>query len=205
MDDIKDDRHRSSSTRVYVADLRPDTTASHIFTIFRRFGECDVEMISNPNDYAATVEFQDDKAARDAVKFVHHASIRGRTARVIPYDALDTITKTKQNRVIVMNLDRAVEPTGIADVFDLFGVVLDCKIEEDMDEHASRGRAFAHYRTAEEAQGAFDNLNNMKVGDNQLILQLYKDVDDFDSLFSGVSYATQTNYSGTGIILDQLQ
>jgi len=174
---------------VLVVDLRQDTTTSHLYQVFGRFGECHVQFGSD--ETTAVVEFASAETAAKALEVVHLASIRGRTARCFPLHLLETLENTKENRVIVTDLDETVEPTGLANVFDLFGEVLDCKVEEGEEDDKSLGRGFAHYRTYDQALMAIENLDGMKVGDRNLKVKLYDSDDDLfpgDPLSVGFSY-----------------
>jgi len=190
------DRHRLAlppdmdqfMTHLYVADLRLDTTSGQLFQIFGRFGECNIQMIPKHDQMSASVEYISPLAAKKALETIHHAAIRGRTVRVFSADALDLLLSTTDNRILITDLDPSVEAAGLCSMCTLFGEVVDCKVEESHVDNTSLGRASVQFLRAEEAALATKHLNQMKIGEKQITVELYK-ASFTEPLFTGLDFS----------------
>ena len=71
-------------------------------------------------------------------------------------------------KLLVRNLDRATTDDELTKLFEAFGAVQYCKIVMDKNSGASKGFGFVEMPKAGEAKAAITNLNNKKVGDNEI-------------------------------------
>jgi len=176
-------------THLYVADLRLDTTAAQLFQVFGRFGECNIQLIPKYNQMSASIEYISPLAAKRALETIHQAAIRGRTVRVFSAEVLDTLLITKDNRILITDLDTSVEAAGLSNMCGLFGTVVDCKIEESHEDNTSLGRGSVQFMRPDEAALAIKHLNQMKVGEKVLTAELYKPSFN-EPLFTGLDFSS---------------
>lgn len=177
------------STGVYVCDLVHGLTENELRQVFGQYGEIISfqQADASPND-AVLIEYRTCQAAEEAQRIVHLASIRGKTCRCLLVSALEVIRRTMVagNRLIVENIDPAIETHGFWNVCGLFGQLLDCKLQLHPDGR-SCGLGFAHYARQDEAMRAKAVLDKMQIGDSEVKLRLFQW--DDAALFTGSLYA----------------
>jgi len=89
-------------------------------------------------------------------------------------------------RLYIERLDPDIQSQGLWDVCNLFGQVLDCKVEVDEDER-SRRYGFVHYARGEDARKAMTFMNGMQIGSCAVEMRPFEA--DENMLFTGCSYA----------------
>lgn len=176
-------------TGVYVCDLRPDITEADLRQVFGQYGEIlSVRQADAAPDDAVIIEYVSWEAAEEAQATVNQATLRGKLCRCMLVTAVEAIRRTMASgqRLIIENLDPAIESPGLWDVCSLFGEVLDCKLQLD-DDGKSKGFGFVHYASEDEATQAKRILNEMQVG--ELVVKLRPFEWDDAALFTGALYA----------------
>eukprot|EP00927_Polykrikos_kofoidii_P066582 TRINITY_DN62153_c0_g1_i1.p1 TRINITY_DN62153_c0_g1~~TRINITY_DN62153_c0_g1_i1.p1 ORF type:complete len:378 (+),score=76.06 TRINITY_DN62153_c0_g1_i1:110-1243(+) len=174
---------------IYACDLMPQLDQRELRQVFILFGElASFQQVSvTETGQAVIVEYTTTEAAVNAQAMINHALVRGRNCRCLLMSSLQTVQETmvSGSRLMVENVDPAIETHRLADVCDLFGKVLDCKVETD-DAGVSKGYGFVHFAEAANAKKAMDSMNNIQVGALHLSLRPFewKDV----ALFGGCCY-----------------
>lgn len=177
------------SVAVYVCDLAPDLTESDLRSVFGQYGHIvSITQADAPPEEAVIIEYNSYDAAEEAQRTVNQASIRGKTCRVLLVRTLELIRRSMVDgrRLVAESLDPAIEGQGLWDVFDLFGEVLDCKLQLD-DGGRSKCVGFVHYAKEEDAAKAKQVLNNMQIGDTIVKARSFQW--DDANLFTGTLYA----------------
>merc|ERR1712066_597507 len=96
--------------------------------LFGQWGDVvSVQQADAAPDEAIVVEFSTFEAAEEAIRMVNLGLIRRKTVRCMLISALELIrgTMVSGNRLIIENLDPAIEMQGMWDICSLFGQVLD--------------------------------------------------------------------------------
>merc|ERR1712192_10810 len=157
--------------------------------VFGAYGNIvSVQQADAPPEEAVIIEYTSCEAATEAQSTVNQATIRGKECRVMLVSSLEIIRRTMVTgrRLIIENLDPAIEGRGLWDVCALFGDVLDCKLQLEEDGRSS-GYGFVHYAKEEEAARAKKDLDKMQIGTCMARLRPFEW--DDAARFTGTLYA----------------
>jgi len=161
---------------VFVTDLPIEMTADQIYQVFARHGECSIRLIPHSGYSSALINYDSATSASKAVSTIHLGRIYGRTVRCFLTSQFPELRTAP--RITLQDLDPQIEPNGLLQVAELFGEVIDLKIEENQY-NRSTGRAVIQYRHSEDAVEALNKLLWMMIGPYILKVKVYTDADDF--------------------------
>lgn len=173
---------------VFVCDLAAGLSEETLRQTLRNYGDIvSLKQINAPNDDAALVGFASQESAEEAQSMLNHAILRHKTCRCLLSSSVDVIRQTMETgqRLVVENLDPAIESRGLLDVCELFGQILDCKVELD-EEDRSRGYGFAHFAVQEEASHAKTFMDGSKIGESVIEVRRFEAKDL--AMFTGCIY-----------------
>jgi len=175
---------------LFVCDLAAGITEDDLWEVFRNYG--DVVSIEQVSDDAAVVDYTQRQAAVEARDILSYASVRGKTCRCLSMDMVEVIRQTMVTgqRLVVEQLDPAVESAGLRDVCSLFGQVLDCKVESGEDAGGHRS-GFVHFSSEGEAAKATSLMDGMQIGSSVVEMRPFELADIV--LFSGCRYPSSAS------------
>lgn len=179
---------------IYTCGLSASLSEGDIKELFCRFGEITnfQRLGSNEQAQSNIVEYSTADAAEEAQGMVNHASIRGKNCRSLLLTTVHLIQETMGagNRILIECLDAGIESHRLLDVCNLFGNVLDCKVEVD-ETGRSRGFGFVHYDDLAGAEKALSKMNNIQIGSSHVRLRRFEWSDDV--LFTCCGYLNEFN------------
>jgi len=182
---------------VYACDLVEGLAEEELWQVFGNYGEV-LSMEQVTGEDAVVVGYAEQEAADEARGMLNYASVKGKTCRCLTMDMLEVIRRTMDTgqRLIIEQLDPAIDSCGLRDVCSLFGQVLDCKVELDEvpdckleadEERHARSRGFVHFSCDEEAAKAATFLAGMQIGCSVVETRPFEPADIV--LFSGCRYS----------------
>mmetsp|Transcript_87349 Transcript_87349/g.260612 ORF Transcript_87349/g.260612 Transcript_87349/m.260612 type:complete len:201 (+) Transcript_87349:82-684(+) len=191
---IEQDAAHSSSecAGIYVCDLTPGLEDADLWALFSQWGRIvSFERVHQGADEALVVEYDGWEAARDARRAVSYARVRDGTVRCLLRTDVKAIRQSMLtgHRLVMDNLDPALDSSGLFDACCLFGHVLDCKVEQRGGQ--SCGYGFAHFATLEDAGRAREALQGMRLGSAAVAVRPFEWVDT--QRFSGCRYSLHLN------------
>lgn len=173
---------------LFLCDI-PPLTDTEIRQVFGHYGEIvSLTRVNEAVEEAVSIEFSTWEEAEEAQSIVNHAAIKGKTCRCIFAKTLEELLQSMDGgqRLVIENLDGAIESRGLRDVCALFGQVLDAKVELDENEK-SRGFGFVHFASQEEAAKATSIMHKMQIGTSIVEVRPFerKDVNVFTGCLYG--------------------
>lgn len=180
----------SAINGVYVCDVHPEITREDLWQVFGHYGEIvSIEpLTAGAGAFHVRFAQAEPTAAEEACKILNYSALRGQTCRCYTAASLEIIRQTMETgqRLVVEQLDPAVESCGLHEVFSLFGQVLDCKVEPDA-ERGTCNVGFAHFLHEEDAAKAITFLGGMQIGGLVVKVRPFEPADV--TLFTGCGYA----------------
>lgn len=189
-DDAQNASIEEECSALYVCDLASCILEEELRELFGQYGDMTCfEQVYDLSEDAVFVQYAKADVAQEVQSTMNYASLRHKTCRCLPLNALNTIRQTMHegHRLVVENLDLNVQSQGLRDLFSLFGPILDCKVEVDEDEQ-SRGYGFVHFDAAADASKALTFLDGMQIGDSTITVR--QSVEKDSAIFTGCFYAS---------------
>lgn len=185
-----DEAAEGAISGVYVCDVHPEITREDLWQVFGHYGEIvSIEpLTAGAGAFHICFTQANLTAADEACGILNYSSLRGQTCRCYSAASLEIIRRTMDTgqRLVIEQLDPAVESCGLHEACSLFGQVLDCKVEPDA-ERGTCNVGFAHFRNEEDAAKATKFLGGMQIGNLVVQVRLFEPADV--TLFTGCGYA----------------
>eukprot|EP00928_Gymnodinium_smaydae_P008402 TRINITY_DN13065_c0_g1_i1.p1 TRINITY_DN13065_c0_g1~~TRINITY_DN13065_c0_g1_i1.p1 ORF type:complete len:264 (-),score=37.50 TRINITY_DN13065_c0_g1_i1:331-1017(-) len=160
---------------VFACDLPKDFSENDVRQLFGTYGELRSVPVFRQGEHSTTVvvEYCTCQAAAEAQATLDHALVRGRGVRCLLASSLALVQETLMTgqRLLLEDLDFAIESHRLHDVCSLFGKVLDSNVEPDSSGR-SRGYGFVHYASLEDATRAMESLHGTEVGTAKIKLMM---------------------------------
>jgi len=170
---------------LYVGDLSPKATESHLYSLFSAVGP--VASIRICRDYNrkdgaqnnvvnsdgrapneeetstcyAYVNFHRAVDAERALDTLNYHIIVDRPIRIMWSQRDPRLRKSGEGNIFVSNLSKGIDNRTLMDTFSWFGDILSCKVACDPKTGQSNGYGFVHYTNEESAQKAIEKVNGM--------------------------------------------
>jgi len=161
----------TSTTAIYVGDLHPDVTETHLYDSFKAFGSilsirvCR-DIITRRSLGYAYVNFSSSDDATKAIDSARYAELMGIPMRVMVSHRDPARRKSQLGNIFIKNLHKDIDTRTLHDTFAAFGSILSCKIATD--EHGrSKGYGFIHFETEGAADKAITTVDGMLLKDKK--------------------------------------
>lgn len=161
------------SASLYVGDLAPDVTESHLFEVFNSVAPvASIRVCRNAVTRAslgyAYVNFHTAADAERVLDTMNYTPIKGRSCRIMWSHRDPSLRKTGRGNVFIKNLDESIDHKMLHDTFSIFGNILSCKVATDRITGKSKGYGFVHYEKAEEAEEAIRRVHGMMIAGKEV-------------------------------------
>lgn len=161
------------SASLYVGDLAPDVTESHLFEVFNSVAPvASIRVCRNAVTRAslgyAYVNFHTAADAERVLDTMNYTPIKGRSCRIMWSHRDPSLRKTGRGNVFIKNLDESIDHKMLHDTFSIFGNILSCKVATDRISGKSKGYGFVHYEKAEEAEEAIRRVHGMVIAGKEV-------------------------------------
>jgi len=167
-----------TSASLYVGDLKPEVTEARLFKIFSAVGPvasirvCRDAVTRKSLKYAYVNFHSVDDAAR-AIETMNYTHIEGHPCRIMRSQRNPSIRKAGIGNIFVKNLDPTIDNKTLSDTFSMFGDILSCKVQTDL-QGVSRGYGFVHYSNQESADRAVEKVNGMDIAGKKVYVAHFK-------------------------------
>lgn len=165
----------AASASLYVGDLHPDITETHLHEIFQALGPlssirvCRDQVTRRSLGYAY-VNFHNMADAVRALETMNYHSdtlTKNRPMRIMWTHRDPSSRKQGQGNIYVKGLDETIDNKCLFDTFSQFGKIMSCKVATD-ETGKSLGYGFVHFETPEAAKTATESVNGMMLA-NKLV------------------------------------
>jgi len=167
-----------TSASLYVGDLKPEVTEARLFKIFSAVGPvasirvCRDAVTRKSLKYAYVNFHKVDDAGR-AIETMNYTHIEGHPCRIMWSQRNPSIRKAGIGNIFVKNLDPTIDNKTLSDTFSMFGDILSCKVQTDL-QGVSRGYGFVHYSNQESADRAVEKVNGMDIAGKKVYVAHFK-------------------------------
>ncbi|KAL6122879.1 hypothetical protein NUSPORA_00140 [Nucleospora cyclopteri] len=164
--------NNNSENTLYCKDLSLRTTPAELKATFSDFNVLNIKLTQTPNgQYAfAFITFDSAENAKKALETMNYTILNGKALILVPCN--DSNKKYDEGNVFVNNLPENLTTKDLNELFSMFGNVVSCKISTDQN-GKSRGYGFVRYSTLKSVKKAILNCENVKLGGNKLVVELY--------------------------------
>jgi len=161
---------------LYVGDLSPKATESHLYSLFSAVGPVasiricrdynrnergNNEQSDEKSNCYAYVNFHRAVDAERALDTLNYHVIVDRPIRIMWSQRDPRLRKSGEGNIFVSNLSKGIDNRTLMDTFSWFGDILSCKVACDPKTGQSWGYGFVHYTNEESAQKAIEKVNGM--------------------------------------------
>ncbi|XP_050212003.1 polyadenylate-binding protein 8-like [Mercurialis annua] len=160
------------TTSLYVGDLEPNVTDSHLYDLFNQVGQ--VVSVRVCRDLTTRrslgygyVNYSNPQDALRALDVLNFTPLNGCPIRIMYSHRDPSVRKSGSGNIFIKNLDKGIDHKALHDTFSAFGNVLSCKVATD-NFGQSKGYGFVQFDNEESAQRAIEKLNGMLLNDKQV-------------------------------------
>jgi polyadenylate-binding protein len=163
-----------TSTSLYVGDLKPDITETQLYELFKTVGPiasirvCRDAITRRSLGYAY-INFINYADAERAIDLFNYKDIKGKPCRIMWCQRDPALRKSNVGNIFIKNLDKGIDNKSLYDTFSKFGNILSCKVSTD-EQGKSKGFAFIHFATQEEADEAIRKVNGKLITGKQVFV-----------------------------------
>ncbi|EFA86376.1 RNA-binding region RNP-1 domain-containing protein [Heterostelium album PN500] len=167
-----------SSSSLYVGDLHPDVSESHLFEVFNQVGPVANLRICRDNTTRrslsyAYINYHNSTDAERALDTLNNTPIKGKACRIMWSQRDPSLRKSGIGNIFIKNLDKTVDHKALYDTFSAFGNILSCKVVTD-ETNTSKGFGFVHYESQESAEKAIAKVNGMMINNQKVFVGPFK-------------------------------
>lgn len=160
------------STALWVGDLAPTVSESHLENTFRLIGPVVATRVCRDSQTRESlgygyVNMASHADAEKAIRELNYTSIEGRPCRIMWSQRDPTVRRSNIGNVFVKNLPLDVKLNEFHEIFSRFGGILSCKIALDSNGN-SKGYGFIHFDSEEAAKEAIQFISGTVVGGREL-------------------------------------
>jgi len=105
----------------------------------------------------AYVNFHNVVDAERALDTLNYSQIKGRSCRLMWSQRDPSLRKSGLGNIFIKNLDTSIDHKSLHDTFSVFGNILSCRVQTDVNGN-SRGFGFVHFETTESAEAVIFHL-----------------------------------------------
>ncbi|XP_008778836.2 polyadenylate-binding protein 7-like [Phoenix dactylifera] len=151
------------SPALYVGDLHPDVTDSHLFDLFSSVGAVTSvrvcrDTVSGRSLGYGYVNYISSQDASQAIKKMNHASLNGKPIRIMWSHRHPDARNSGIGNLFVKNLSDSIDSMRLHKMFGKFGNILSYKVVT-MQDGKSKGYGFVQFDSEECANSAIEKLN----------------------------------------------
>jgi len=152
-----------ASASLYVGDLHPDITESHLYEVYKQLGAiasirvCRDTVTRRSLGYSY-VNFHNVQDAERAIDVLNYKDLKGKPMRIMWSQRDPQLRRSNVGNIFIKNLSKEVDNKVLYDNFSTFGNILSCKVSLD-EKGNSKGHGFVHFETPEAASAAVEGLN----------------------------------------------
>ncbi|XP_010908819.1 polyadenylate-binding protein 7 isoform X2 [Elaeis guineensis] len=151
------------SPALYVGDLHPAVTDSHLFDLFSSVGAVTSvrvcrDIVSGRSLGYGYVNYVSSQDASQAIEKLNHASLNGKPIRIMWSHRDPEARNSGIGNLFVKNLPDSIDNVRLHEMFEKFGNILSCKVVT-MQDGKSKGYGFVQFDSEERANSAIEKLN----------------------------------------------
>ncbi|CAJ1890077.1 unnamed protein product [Sphenostylis stenocarpa] len=157
---------------LYVGDLHPDVTDSHLVDAFSEFKSLTSVRVCKDSTTGKSlcygyVNFVSPDDANRAIEIMNHTLLNGKMIRVMWSRRDPDARKSTIGNLFVKNIPESIDNAGLQDIFKKYGNILSSKVVTSED-GKSKGYGFVQFESEESSRVATEKLNGFTVRDKQL-------------------------------------